>query len=394
MRVSWKSVCGLLAFALLTASEARAQVHCTATFKLDDAVTIGALQLHVDYPTPDAAFDGSSSSVACTNLAPALPNFQDDDAGRLSMAYVAPGAGFTGPRNLASCTMTTTAGITKDDLTVTVTDATSPSFQALPLPSVSARVFCDGDTSTTTSTSTTTTTLSQNTVCDVTVDLAQAITVGSLQVVVGYGNADGEFGGTASAAQCTTLVGNALATYYDDESARTVTSAIISLAGLAGPKSLFKCVFTPGAVTPVSGDFSISVTDAGDTDSSPIFPRPSVVISNIACVDPTATTTTTSTLAVCGNGIVEGSEECDDGNLAAYDGCGPTCLFDTLCGDADRNQKLTAVDAQRILRASVGLSPACPLVTCDTSGDGSLTVGDAQRVLRRSVGLSAPLLCL
>jgi len=392
MRVSWGTFCSLLALALVVAPEARAQVHCTATFKLDDAVAVGALQLRVDYPTADAAFDGSGASVACTDLAPALPNFQDDDAGVLAMAFVAPGPGFSGPRNLASCAMTTTAGITPNDLTVTVTDATSPSGTAMTPPAVSAHVFCDGDTTTTTTTPTTTTTLSANTVCDVTVDLAQAITVGSLQIVVHYDDADGEFGGTGSAVHCTTLASGVLGTYFDDEPARTVTSAMISLAGLGGPTSLFRCVFWPGAVVPTADDFWLSITDAGDTDSNPIFPRPSISL-GVVCSDPTATTTTTSTLAVCGNGVVEGSEECDDGNLVAHDGCDPTCSVDTLCGDADQNKKLTAVDAQRILRASVGLPPACPLSTCDTSGDGSLTVVDAQRVLRKSVGLATPLLC-
>jgi len=391
MRVSWGSVCSLLAVALLAAGDAGAQVHCTATLKLDDAVTVGALQLSVGYSTPDAAFDGNGSSVACTSLVTALPNFHDDDAGTLSMAFVAPGIGFTGPQNLASCEMTTTAGITGGDITVTVTDATSPLFQPMTPPSVSAHVFCDGDTTTTTTMPTTTTTLSPNTVCDVTVDLAQAITLGSLQLGVHYDNADGEIGGSASAAQCTTVASGTLGTYFDDESARTVASAMISLAGLTGPKSLFHCVFTPGDGIPSASDFSISIIDAGDRDSNPIFPRPNVVISNITCSDPTATTTT---LAVCGNGTVEGTEECDDGNVVGHDGCGSSCLFDNICGDADFNQKLTAVDAQRILRASVGLPPACPLDPCDTSGDGGLTVGDAQRVLRTSVGLSTPLLCI
>ena len=391
MRVSWGSVCSLLALALFAAPDARAQVHCTATFKLDDAVSVGALQFHIDYPTATAAFDGSGSSVACTNQAAALPNFSDDDAGTLTMAYVAPGPGFSGPSKLVSCAMTTTAGITANDLSVFVTDATGPGGSAMSLPSVSARVFCDGGTSTTTTMPTTTTTLSQNTVCDITFGLAQAIRIGSLQVLVHYNSADGEFGGTGSAAQCTTLASATLGTYFDNESARTINGALISLAGFTGPTSLYHCVFTPGAVVPLASDFAISVTDAGDTNSNPILPRPSVVISNITCSDPNVTTTTT--LAVCGNGVVEGAEECDDGNLAAHDGCGPTCLTDVLCGDADSNLKLTAVDAQRILRASVGLPPACPLNTCDTSGDGNLTVGDAQRVLRKSVGLSTPLLC-
>jgi cysteine-rich repeat protein len=38
------------------------------------------------------------------------------------------------------------------------------------------------------------------------------------------------------------------------------------------------------------------------------------------------------TPAACGNGSVEGAEQCDDGNLVANDGSGPTCLFEGTCG--------------------------------------------------------------
>lgn len=34
---------------------------------------------------------------------------------------------------------------------------------------------------------------------------------------------------------------------------------------------------------------------------------------------------------VCGNGILEGTEECDDGNAISGDGCSSTCEFDTAC---------------------------------------------------------------
>jgi fibro-slime domain-containing protein len=34
---------------------------------------------------------------------------------------------------------------------------------------------------------------------------------------------------------------------------------------------------------------------------------------------------------VCGDGIKEGFEQCDDGNLIPYDGCSPTCTLDAKC---------------------------------------------------------------
>lgn len=38
---------------------------------------------------------------------------------------------------------------------------------------------------------------------------------------------------------------------------------------------------------------------------------------------------------VCGNGIVEGSEQCDDGNILAWDWCGQTCILEpvAVCGN-------------------------------------------------------------
>ena len=38
---------------------------------------------------------------------------------------------------------------------------------------------------------------------------------------------------------------------------------------------------------------------------------------------------------VCGNGVREGSEQCDDGNLVSGDGCTATCLSETADGDGD-----------------------------------------------------------
>lgn len=35
---------------------------------------------------------------------------------------------------------------------------------------------------------------------------------------------------------------------------------------------------------------------------------------------------------VCGDGVAEGSEQCDDGNLQPYDGCSPHCAKDPACG--------------------------------------------------------------
>jgi hypothetical protein len=357
------------AAALAVAASASAQVHCTATLRLDDAVTLGALQFHVDYPG-FTAFDGSGSSVDCTSLTTALPSFQDDDAGTVTLAFVAFGTGVNGPVDLVACEMTNQSPITENDLPVTVTNASDMSSDPAPLPSVSLSLFCDGDTTTTVPTSTTTTTLPSTEVCDVRVQLDDPVTFGSLQVELDYSKASGEFSDSGSAVDCTTLA-PVLGTYFDDDT-KTVGAALITLAGLTGPRVLYGCTFLPDGVLPVASDFTLKVVDAGDKNSDPIVPKPSVSIASVVCFDPAAPTTTTTTTSTTTT----------------------TLEPDDMCGDADLNTHITASDAQRILHAAVGLPVQCPYEVCDTSGDSHLTVGDAQRVLRSAVGIPRPLLCV
>lgn len=395
MRTFWGLFCSLSAAGLLVAGEARATVSCTATFALDDAVALGALQLRADYPASDAAFDGSGTAVACTPIVSAIPNFNDDDDGTLNMGFVSLGDGFSGPHDLASCSLTTTAGLDDSDLTVIVVDAISPTLEEVSAPAVSARVLCEGDTTTTMPT--TTTTLPLNTECVITVSLEDAVTVGSLQTLLHYDDSAGDFSGSGSKVGCKTVAPGMAGSYFENETANTVAAAVIALSGLAGPSPLYTCTYLPAAALPEASDFTIDIIDAGDINVIPIEPPPAINITSIVCIDPTATTTTTTTttttLAVCGNSTVEGSEECDDGNLVSGDGCSAACAIDLLCGDADANQLISAGDANRILRAAVGLAVACPLGVCDTTGDGKLTAGDAQRVLRKAVGLLVDMLC-
>ncbi len=48
-----------------------------------------------------------------------------------------------------------------------------------------------------------------------------------------------------------------------------------------------------------------------------------------ACSAPPAASACHAT--VCGDGIVEGYEQCDDGNQVPYDGCSPTCTLEPKC---------------------------------------------------------------
>ncbi len=100
------------------------------------------------------------------------------------------------------------------------------------------------------------------------------------------------------------------------------------------------------------------------------------------------------TRSACGNGITAPAELCDDGNTAGGDWCSADCnSFSDYCGDANGDHSVTAVDAARVLRTSVGLPPACPRWTCDVDTSGSITAGDGLLVLRKAVGLELTSAC-
>jgi cysteine-rich repeat protein len=87
---------------------------------------------------------------------------------------------------------------------------------------------------------------------------------------------------------------------------------------------------------------------------------------------------------VCGDGVVEGLEECDDGNTASGDGCSAHCTLESsteLCADGMDND----LDGQVDCADSDCLGdPACSSATCgngvveagEQCDDGNATDGD------------------
>jgi hypothetical protein len=94
---------------------------------------------------------------------------------------------------------------------------------------------------------------------------------------------------------------------------------------------------------------------------------------------------------VCGDGVRQFGEDCDDGNAEPYDGCGVDCSLQPRCGDVDGSDDLTATDALITLQLAIGLAPsfkcACDVLACaDYNGDRMLTASDALTLLILSTG--------
>lgn len=110
-------------------------------------------------------------------------------------------------------------------------------------------------------------------------------------------------------------------------------------------------------------------------------------------------------LSVCGNGVAEGREGCDDANEIGADGCSASCRLEA-CGDplADppasvvvaqspsTANAVTASDALFVLRSATG-GQSCALCVCDTNDDQAVTATDALSVLLSAVGGGGALSC-
>jgi cysteine-rich repeat protein len=79
-----------------------------------------------------------------------------------------------------------------------------------------------------------------------------------------------------------------------------------------------------------------------------------------------------SSAFVCGDGVVEGSEECDDGNTDGCDGCAPYCANE-ICGNGTHNCGEECDDGNTV--SGDGCSATCELETT-TCGNGTVDAGE------------------
>lgn len=77
--------------------------------------------------------------------------------------------------------------------------------------------------------------------------------------------------------------------------------------------------------------------------------------------------------AVCGNAVLEGSEQCDDGNAVSGDGCSRTCETETVGGPARVSGVLAVADAAEgaTLRLDTYTAPADGLLVVRIGARGS-----------------------
>lgn len=77
---------------------------------------------------------------------------------------------------------------------------------------------------------------------------------------------------------------------------------------------------------------------------------------------------------ICGDTFTDAGEECDDGNLASGDGCSARCTLESVCGDGQLEGIEDCDDGNRV--SGDGCSVNCTRPVC---GDGSLDLDNAEQ---------------
>ena len=123
------------------------------------------------------------------------------------------------------------------------------------------------------------------------------------------------------------------------------SAAACSATGNTAPGAAASCIRTSGSVTVVvCGNGLLQAGEACDDGNT---------VSGDGC-----SSTCTVEVAVCGNGIRQGAEGCDDGNTVSWDGCSATCTVEVpVCGNGHRQGTEACDDGNTV--SGDGCSSAC-----------------------------------
>jgi hypothetical protein len=278
------------------------RVRCTATFRVTNNVTLGGLQFVVDYEDVNGCFQGQADNVECSSASgvDAIATFNDEDSEQRLSAAFASVSGIDAPADVAVCDFIAAGSPpSPNDFAVDVIESVTPDLTPR-VANVDVIIDCDGGgggttttttggggTTTTNGPTTTSTVEERDTEFDVVLRLADAATVGSLQLTIDYTQAPGDFRGSGASEdeggslECTSLVSGALVSFNDDDEG-TLTAGFVSLEGFTGPTDLATCVFDRfGFGTVLRNQFTVSIDSVTDPDVNPIDPPPDVIISRI-----------------------------------------------------------------------------------------------------------------
>ena len=73
---------------------------------------------------------------------------------------------------------------------------------------------------------------------------------------------------------------------------------------------------------------------------------------------------------ICGNGVLEGFEECDDGNLVSGDGCSSDCVMESMCQFAS-SASASSENSGSLAIYAIGAPDAPKVGTCSSWGSWS-----------------------
>lgn len=167
--------------------------------------------------------------------------------------------------------------------------------------------------------------------CDVLVTLAEDVNApGIVAYGLDYGSAGGGFVGSGFAPACTALSAEWNGIHDDD--AGLFSSFSASLGGLLTNQALVSCVFALDGGFPCPPPSAFVVTEEAFPPQNGMAFRD--VFPNLT--PPALTIAVSPRTPVCGDGFREGTETCDDGNLADGDCCSSTCVLaagGSVCDD-------------------------------------------------------------